>query len=33
MWMCVKLERVTIMLKDVEEEGEARLTELDGVRD
>jgi hypothetical protein len=33
MWMCVKLERATVRLKDVEEEGEARLIELDGVRD
>jgi hypothetical protein len=33
MWICVKLERVIVMLKDVVEEGEARLIELDGVRD
>jgi hypothetical protein len=33
MWICVKLERVIVMLKGVVEEGEARLIELDGVRD
>ena len=33
MCMCMKLERVIVMLKDVVEEGEARLIELDGMRD